>query len=60
MTIAFNYVSDEELQKRRDQLLNEAHLTWEQLEGLADDRDLTEDQEYLLDEINRIDFLMGK
>jgi hypothetical protein len=60
MTVAFNYVTDDELQRRRDSLLTEADLTWGQLEKLAEDRDLTEDQEYLLDEIKRIDFLLGK
>ncbi|WP_010118717.1 hypothetical protein [Corynebacterium nuruki] len=60
MTVAFNYVTDDELQHRRDSLLADADLTWGQLEQLAEDRDLTEDQEYLLEEIRRIDFLLGK
>ncbi|HCT14946.1 MAG TPA: hypothetical protein DIW82_09240 [Corynebacterium nuruki] len=60
MTVEFNYVTDDELQHRRDSLLADADLTWGQLEQLAEDRDLTEDQEYLLEEIRRIDFLLGK
>lgn len=60
MTIASEIVSADEIRQRRRKLLEDAGITRDQLEELSAEGRLSDEDQFLLDDVRSLSFLLGE